>query len=82
MNTSTETTKRISKLERELRKMKMESEGAVWISEKEAAEILNINHDTLRRLRREGKIKGARCRPSGRGYQYLKAAIENHFVRI
>ena len=76
-------------LTRELREMRKEVTALKevllhsheeWVTEKQAAIILGMSKDNLRKLRANGKIKAWRSRPSGRGIQYLKRGLESQFL--
>lgn len=75
------TIRKISRLEKMLMKLKMEVDSDGWISEEEAAKVLNVHIATLRRMRREGKISGWRCRSSMRGYQYKRSELSKQFIQ-
>lgn len=71
---------KLTSLEREVKTLKASlrktENTTVWISEKEAAELLGVSKDTMRKMRYAGKISVFRVRPTGRGISYRKSDIE------
>lgn len=54
----------------------------VWLSEKDAAELIGVKQGTLARRRLNGLIDPAhyKCRSTGRGFFYLKSELEKQFI--
>lgn len=73
--------KRLTRIERMLKKADNNEDQDVWLSEEETMQLLNLGKRSLFALRKSGKIE-FKCRPGKRAsnFKYSKTSIDGLYL--